>query len=73
MRPSRRQLGLEEKLIRVIQGETGTGVVIVSGREVGRVTARHGIVEFIDHETLLRRRFVGIGELRRWLVAVYVW
>ena len=60
-------------MIRVIQGDTGSGVVIVNAREVGRITARHGIVEFVDHETMLRRRFVGIGELRRWLVALYVW
>lgn len=69
MRPSRNG----EKLIRVIQGDTGSGVVVVNAREVGRITARHGIVEFVDHETMLRRRFVGIGELRRWLVALYVW
>ena len=73
MRPSRRHRGTEEELIRVIQGDTGSGVVIVNAREVGRITARHGIVEFVDHETMLRRRFVGIGELRRWLVALYVW
>lgn len=60
-------------MIRVIQGDEGSGVVIVNATEVGRITARHGIVEFVDHETLLRRRFVGIGELRRWLVTFYVW
>lgn len=60
-------------MVRIVQDVTGCGVVIVGAKEVGRITARHGIVEFIDHETLIRRRFVGIGELRRWLVTFYVW
>lgn len=60
-------------MVRIIQDVTGCGVVIVGVREVGRITARHGIVEFVDEETGMRRRFVGIGELRRWVVTVYVW
>ena len=60
-------------MIRIIQDVTGCGVVIVGVREVGRVTARHGIVDFTDADNGLRRRFVGIGELRRWLVAFYFW
>lgn len=59
-------------MVRVVQDVTGCGVVIVGGREVGRVTARHGIVDFTDAETGMRRRFVGIGELRRWVAAFYV-
>ena len=60
-------------MVRIVQDVTGGGVVMVGVREVGRVMARHGIVDFTDCETGLRRRFVGIGELRRWVVAVYVW
>lgn len=60
-------------MVRVVRDVTGCGVVTVGVREVGRVTACHGIVEFTDAETGLRRRFVGIGELRRWLVTFYVW
>lgn len=60
-------------MVRIVQDVTGCGVVMVGVREVGRVTARHGIVDFTNSETGLRRRFVGNGELRRWVVAVYVW
>lgn len=59
--------------VSLVRRKDGTVVAVVGGIVVGHVTARHGIVSFTPIDGSGRVLCVGVGELRRYLIAMYVW